>query len=65
MSHGDVIAWAMESHRLSRDLVYHALPASLEVDTGYLDVVRPALRLQLVRASVRLAAVLNQALGKG
>lgn len=65
MSRGDVISWAMESHRLSRDLVYHALPASLEVDMSYLDVVRPALRLQLLRASVRLAAVLNQALGEG
>lgn len=65
MSHGDVISWAMESHRVSRELVYHALPASLEVDRDYVDLVRPALRLQLVRASVRLAAVLNHALGDG
>mgnify|MGYP002622975760 CR=1 FL=1 len=65
MARGDVVAWAMESHAISRNLVYHALPQSLELDRGYLDIVRPALRLQLVRASVRLAAVLNRALGEG
>lgn len=65
MARGDVLDWAMESHQLSRNLVYHALPASLEVDQAYLDIVRPALRLQLLRASVRLAAVLNRALGDG
>lgn len=65
IARGGVVDWAMESHRLSRDLVYHALPASLEVDRGYLDLVGPALRLQLLRASVRLAAVLDRALGNG
>jgi hypothetical protein len=62
---GSVIDWAMESHQVSRDLVYHALPQSLALDRGYLDLVRPALHLQLLRASVRLASVLDRALGKG
>lgn len=65
MASGDALSWAMESHAISRTLVYHALPTSLEVDRGYLDVVRPALRLQLLRASVRLAAVLNRSLADG
>lgn len=65
MASGDALSWAMEAHAVSRALVYHALPPSLELDRRYLEVVEPALRLQLLRASVRLAAVLNRSLGGG
>lgn len=62
---GGVIEWAMDSHRVARELVYHALPADLAVDRRYLDTVRPAMQLQLLRASVRLATVLDRALAGG
>lgn len=55
--------WAMQSHDVSRDVVYRFLPQSLELNQGYVDACRPALMEQLVRASVRLTAVLERTLG--
>lgn len=56
-------SWAMESHAVSRDVVYPFLPQSLEVDRHYYDQVHIVLEDRLFRASVRLASVLNGVLG--
>jgi hypothetical protein len=55
--------WALQSHDVSRDVVYRFLPLSLELDQGYVDACRAAVMEQLVRASVRLTAVLDRTLG--
>ena len=60
---GTPSAWAMQSHDVSRDVVYRFLPSSLELDQGYVDACRAAVIEQLVRASVRLTAVLERTLG--
>lgn len=59
---GSVLDWAMESHAMSRDVVYGFLPASLALDRSYLVKVRPALEDRLLRAAVRLAALLERSL---
>jgi hypothetical protein len=60
---GSVAQWAMESHDLARDVVYRNLPNSLEITPAYADAARPIIEEQLVRAGVRLAAVIEHALG--
>jgi hypothetical protein len=65
MARGTVIDWANEAHAVSRDVAYPRLPASLALDRRYFEQVADAADLQLVRASVRLAAVLERALGTG
>jgi hypothetical protein len=62
---GTIVSWAMESHDLSRDVVYRNLPASLTVDGNYRDQVRVTVMDQLLRGGVRLAAVLNRILAGG
>lgn len=62
LTSGSVEDWAMESHAASRDVVYGFLPASLALDRSYLVKVRPALEDRLLRASARLAALLERAL---
>ena len=59
---GSIADWAMESHDVARDVVYHFLPQSLALDGRYLTAVRPVLEDRLLRGGVRLAAVLNRAL---
>jgi hypothetical protein len=59
---GSVAAWTLESHDLARDVVYPRLSPWLIVTEGYVDVALPVVEEQLVRAAVRLAAVLNAAL---
>lgn len=56
-------SWAMESHAVSRDVVYPFLPQSLAVDRHYYEQVRVVLEDRLFRASVRLASLLNGVLG--
>ena len=60
---GSPADWALQSHDVARDVVYRFLPQSLELDQGYVDACRTAVMEQLVRASVRLAAVLDRTLG--
>ncbi|HET9064473.1 MAG TPA: S1/P1 nuclease [Gemmatimonadales bacterium] len=55
--------WAMESHAVSRDVVYPFLPQSLEVGRQYYEQVHVILEDRLFRASVRLASLLNGVLG--
>jgi len=59
---GSVVDWVMQAHDLSRDVVYATLPASLALDDSYLATARPAIELQLERAAVRLASVLERSL---
>lgn len=65
LTSGSIIDWAIESHDVARDVVYPFLPASLALDQGYLDKVQLALTDRVVRASARLAALLERALAKG
>jgi len=59
-----VTAWAMESHDIARDFVYHDLPPSLEITPAYAEAARPIIHERLLRAGVRLAATLEKALGR-
>ncbi|HET9133148.1 MAG TPA: S1/P1 nuclease [Gemmatimonadales bacterium] len=59
---GTVVEWVMQAHDLSRDVVYATLPASLALDDGYLATARPTIEVQLERAAVRLATVLERSL---
>ncbi len=65
MTAGSVVDWVMQSHDIARDVVYPMLPSSLVIGDRYMLEVLPALQLQLVRASVRLTAVLDRALADG
>jgi nuclease S1 len=59
---GSVVDWVMQAHDVSRDVVYGTLPASLALDDAYLATARPAIEVQLERAALRLAAVLERSL---
>lgn len=70
---GNIDAWAAESFVLARDFLYPALPTNFVCDKAITDVLplgqdydRPASEIaatQLRKAGVRLAKVLNDALG--
>jgi hypothetical protein len=61
MEKGFVVDWAMEGHRLAAADAYR-LPRNRRLSTAYLEANLPAVDLALIRAGVRLAAVLNEAL---
>ncbi|HEY3934219.1 MAG TPA: S1/P1 nuclease [Gemmatimonadales bacterium] len=63
ISGGSVVQWAMESHDIARDMVYRDLPQSLVIDQHYADLARPIIRDRLLRAGVRLGALLERTLG--
>lgn len=54
--------WAMETHRVARETVY-LFPASREIDDRYLEKAIPVIHEQLAKAVVRLAWLVNRALG--
>lgn len=56
---GSFVTWALESHDVARDVAYRELPDDYRLDRAYVDRSLPALEEQLLRAGVRLAAVLN------
>ena len=64
------IGWAIESHDVARMVAYRGildskgkpLPQPINVGSGYDSMAWAAIRLQLERAGVRLAAVLNEIL---
>lgn len=68
---GDAKAWAMETYQLGRDVAYslHSAPGCdrdrtpLSLPPGYDTAAQATARLQLQKAGVRLAQVLNDALG--
>ena len=62
---GSVQDWVMESHRLAQTVAYGLLqPAGMPaLDRNYDQRAETVIKLQLERASVRLAFVLNKSLG--
>ena len=63
LSGGGVVSWVMESHDIARDVVYHNLPNSLEINQAYVDAARPVIYERLLRGGIRLGAALQRALG--
>jgi hypothetical protein len=59
---GTVKQWAEESHHLAAVNAYH-FPASHDLNTPYISANIPVIELQLIRAAVRLARMLNEVLG--
>lgn len=60
---GSVVDWAMESHDIARDHVYR-LPEDRKLTDDYYRASLPVVDHQLAKAGVRLAKLLNDALGK-
>ena len=60
---GSVVDWAMESHDIARDHVY-VLPEDRKLGDDYYRTNLPVVDQQLAKAGVRLAKLLNEALGK-
>ena len=57
--------WANEGHRVAVEHVYKDVPADgdpAKLDQAYADRAGPVIDLQLQKAGVRLAMVLNRAL---
>ncbi len=64
-SKGTVEDWALESHRVAREVAYKNLPAGtppLVLGQTYVDATAPAVETQLEKAGVRLGFLLNQLL---
>ena len=71
---GSISAWIGESHRIARDAVYPLLPVAASCSNRIVDVVAigqayyakaaPVIEIQIRRAGVRLARVLNETLGR-
>lgn len=55
--------WAMESHDVAKDHVY-ALPENRKLGEDYVRANVPVVDQQLIKAGVRLAKLLNDALRK-
>jgi hypothetical protein len=66
MQKGEAADWVWDSHAVSRDVVYAGLPAArpVPISEEYWQKAMPLIRLQLERGGVRLAKVLNDALGQ-
>jgi hypothetical protein len=67
-SQGTAGDWARQSFALGRSIAYGELPRPdasgvYELPAGYVEAASDAVRVQMERAGVRLAAVLNAALG--
>ena len=60
---GSVLDWAMESHQIAKDQVY-AFPENHKLDEHYVQASAPIVDQQLVKAGVRLAKLLNDALAR-
>jgi nuclease S1 len=59
---GTVVDWANESHRIAVVEAYR-VPSGGKLDAVYYQRAQPLADRQLVRAAIRLAATLNEALG--
>ncbi len=59
---GSIVQWVMQSHDLARDAVYRNLPDNHEITPAYVAAATPVIRLQLLRAGVRLAALVERTL---
>lgn len=60
---GDVVEWVMETHSLGESDVYGRIPPDHRLGPDAARLALPTLRRQLARAAVRLASVLDAALG--
>ncbi len=58
---GTTVDWAMEGHALARRLAYNTLPGQ-QLENDYVQAGLEASDLALIKAGVRLAAMLNHAL---
>ena len=58
---GSVVDWAMEGHRVAAENAYR-IPRNRHLDEAYLDANLPVVDLAIIKAGVRLAKVLNEAL---
>ena len=63
MATGSVEGWAMDGAAFARDVVYQA-PSEGEIPPEYLQAAGPVLDLVLIQAGLRLARVINEALGR-
>jgi len=63
---GSTIDWANQSFRLAKSIVYADLPAGDPIIIGdeYQKMAAPVVEMQLKRAGIRIATVLNQILGQ-
>ncbi|HMH18357.1 MAG TPA: S1/P1 nuclease [Burkholderiales bacterium] len=71
---GSISDWVDESHRIARDIVYPLLPVAvscaqkitdvLEIDSEYYAKAAPVIEIQIRKAGVRLARILNETLGR-
>jgi len=69
---GSIEDWVRESNALAREVVYGAIPGfscstgvaqPVEIGAGYYAAAAPVIERQIRKAGVRLAALLNEALG--
>jgi hypothetical protein len=60
---GTIEDWALESHWLARNVAYKRLPkaATPELGEAYVEAATPVVEIQLEKAGIRLAYLLNQA----
>jgi hypothetical protein len=58
---GTVIEWAMEGHEIARQLAYR-IPEGRRLDSAYVQKALDESDLAIIKAGVRLAAVLNRSL---
>ncbi len=55
--------WVLETHRIASEAV-HLFPANHEINERYVEKALPVIQEQLAKPAVRLAWVLNRALGQ-
>jgi hypothetical protein len=62
--HSTVEDWALEGHKIAQQIAYGDLPSgpTSDLEQSYEDVAAPAEEVQLEKAGVRLANILNEAL---
>jgi len=70
LQEGELRDWVNEAHRLAQDPAYARLPPlpsepfqTLQLDVAYVQACRPVAESQLQKAGMRLARILNAALG--
>jgi hypothetical protein len=62
--HGTVEDWALEGHKIAQQIAYGDLPSGStpDLEQSYEDAAAPLVEIQLEKAGVRLASILNEAL---
>jgi S1/P1 Nuclease len=60
---GSLVEWTMEAHAVAESAIYARMPDTRRIGTDYLRGEEEVLRRQLARAGVRLAILLEAALG--